>query len=244
MSSPVPPSVDDASLDDALERDALAQQLFEAARQERPSARSQERALTSASRQRSTRHRGRWLAAALAFGAACVLALRLVPQEPDLPSTVRITAEPVARVARALEVAPSTPTPGPQEEPSHARSAATQSGPAADESAPSKSAAPAPATLEEELALLDRARRALLGSDPAAALEALGQYDAQASRRHLDSEATLLRIQVLAAAGRSSEASVLASEFVRQHPDSPLVDRAKSFIAEPSGGAERVGVQP
>jgi len=52
----------------------------------------------------------------------------------------------------------------------------------------------------------------------------------------LRAEATLLRIQALARAGNAQAASTLAQRFVEQNPDSPLVDRARSFIQEGSGG--------
>jgi hypothetical protein len=52
----------------------------------------------------------------------------------------------------------------------------------------------------------------------------------------LTAEATLLRIEVLAALGRKPAASELAQRFVRSNPNHALSDRARSFI----GGTPQV----
>ena len=92
----------------------------------------------------------------------------------------------------------------------------------------------APATLEQELASMQRARAALGQGDASAALGELDRFDRALGWRQLAVEAGLLRIEALAQAGRALEARDLARRFVEQHPDNPLVDRARSFAAPPS----------
>jgi hypothetical protein len=90
-----------------------------------------------------------------------------------------------------------------------------------------------PASLAEELALLENARAALAAGSSADALALLDRYDDALHGTKLRAEATILRIQVLAASGRSSEASRMAETFLKDNPGSPLVDRARSFVAQP-----------
>ncbi|MEY2936151.1 MAG: hypothetical protein RL033_6900, partial [Pseudomonadota bacterium] len=81
-----------------------------------------------------------------------------------------------------------------------------------------------------ELELLKRARSALRSGDGAQALELLEQREREHTRNGLDAEATLLRIETLTALGKPSDASDLATRFLRENPNSALGDRAKSFI--------------
>jgi hypothetical protein len=98
----------------------------------------------------------------------------------------------------------------------------------------SESLAPAPPlkpmTLRAELDLLKRARVALRSGHGAQALELLTRHSGERTGNELDAEATLLRIEALAALGRYGDASELAARFVRDNPNSALGDRAKSFI--------------
>lgn len=84
-------------------------------------------------------------------------------------------------------------------------------------------------SLAAEVALLDSARKALDAGDAGQALELLAAYRTSKGRR-LTAEATVLRIEALAKAGRTAEASRLAQDFVDRHPASPLVDRARSYV--------------
>ncbi len=86
------------------------------------------------------------------------------------------------------------------------------------------------ATLAEELEWLKRARAALRSGDPARSLELLQAYESELGGSDLRDEASVLRIEALAAAGRHGEASVLAERFTTQNPNSPLVDRARSYL--------------
>jgi hypothetical protein len=104
--------------------------------------------------------------------------------------------------------------------------------------APARSA---PVTLADELTTLKRAEDALAHGDATHALEALDRYDHVLKGRKMRAEATLLRIEALARAGKPEAASGLARRFVAENPGSPLVDRARSFIVNDSNAA---GGQP
>lgn len=87
-----------------------------------------------------------------------------------------------------------------------------------------------PASLRRELELLEQARAALRTGDPRQALDRLETHARERSSGALVAEATLLRIEALAALGERSAASDLARRFVNDNPHSALSDRARSFI--------------
>jgi TolA-binding protein len=87
----------------------------------------------------------------------------------------------------------------------------------------------APATLTEEVAALDAARRALTAGDARRALAQLDRYDSELQGARLRSEAMLLRSEALAADGRKAAAVELAREFLATYPNSPLADRARAL---------------
>jgi hypothetical protein len=93
-----------------------------------------------------------------------------------------------------------------------------------------------PMTLLAELDLLKRARSALRSGEGGQALELLEQRERAHTSNGLDAEATLLRIETLAALGKPGAASELATRFVRENPNSTLGDRAKSFIRNSAPG--------
>lgn len=106
-----------------------------------------------------------------------------------------------------------------------------------------------PATLEQELASVQRARAALAGGSATGALSELDRFARDFGWQKLAAESSLLRIEALTRAGRSKEARDLARRFVKQHPNNPLVDRARKFASDPetnSGNAPtgREGKQP
>jgi predicted Zn-dependent protease len=90
----------------------------------------------------------------------------------------------------------------------------------------------APASLSDELSALKRASSALNAGDTSGALSALDQYDHVLKGTKMRAEATLLRIETLSRAGQAGAASELAQRFVAQNPESPLVDRARSFVQQ------------
>jgi hypothetical protein len=85
-------------------------------------------------------------------------------------------------------------------------------------------------TLLAELDLLKRARTVLRSGDAAQALDLLTRHARERTGNGLEAEATLLRIEALAALGQHADASELATRFVHENPNSALGDRAKSFI--------------
>lgn len=227
--------------------DPLAEKLFEAARRERPHPQARARAAAAlGSRARARRSSAAKLAwaggiAALAAGAA----IAAWPRDAAVPG---ISAEHVAgalgrgvgrdEAARADELTRS------REAASLAEASAGDPQPAASARG-ARSAAPsvAPAvtaskprflTQSEEFALVDRARELLAAGSARAALTELDHYDRAPSARGLGAEATLLRMEALAATGRHAEASVIAERFVGQHPNSPLTDRARGFVTQRS----------
>jgi hypothetical protein len=90
--------------------------------------------------------------------------------------------------------------------------------------------ASAPPTLANELGALRQIRQALRGNDGTAALALLDRYDTGEYGKSLSLEASVLRVEALAAVGRRAEAQALARRFVRENPDSPLAERAQTFI--------------
>ena len=156
--------------------------------------------------------------AAGALAAAILLALR-----PAAPSA-GIRAEPTSAREAPLRVRPA---PSAAEAPPSPVSSAPRA-----PAPPTPSHAPTPVTLADELDALKGASAALNAGDAAGALRALDRYEHSLKGTQLRAEATLLRIQALSKAGQAGAASALAERFVAHNPDSPLVDRARSFMQE------------
>lgn len=95
------------------------------------------------------------------------------------------------------------------------------------------SAAPA-ASLTHELNAIEGARRALSRRDHALALRLLDGYAARFPQQSLRSEATLLRIETLAASGSVDAAHQLGKSFLAKHPNGPYARRVRSLLAEPA----------
>jgi hypothetical protein len=99
----------------------------------------------------------------------------------------------------------------------------------------------APGSLGDQLAQLQRARAALRSGHAAQALELIDAY--QLGGQAFGAEASLLRIEALAATGERARAAERARQFLRDYPNSPLVDRAQSLASEltgAGGGSARV----
>ena len=242
--------------------DMLAEQLFEAARRERSETGAKQRALRAVSGPRPALGKPRWFSVAAAAGALALLVFvgqRIGFKRGDGagggPEAGRIRAEPVEVSAGSPVIGSASARPLAQSRSGAERAvssgtpvlaSSSSSAPAPVSHGPRRGAAPkdVPASLEQELELLDRARQALLTGDTSTALTRLAHYERVATRRRLGAEATVLRVQILAASGRATEASLLAREFVAKHPNSPLVDRAKSFVRESTSGQVNQGVGP
>lgn len=221
---------------DELER--VARELFAAGAGERPRPELRERLLTVPREQERLRPGLVLLAGCVALAAGAVLAVRAgssdAPSFRIDPETARTSAgaglTPAPNVVSAIPTA-VVPPPAPLKQTTAARKRPnTRSGPA--------ESATAPRGLGAELALLNEARAHLSAGDGARALELLSRHGK--TRGALDAEATLLRMEALAATGRAAEAAALSREFIARYPQSPLVDRARSFSGEPTTG----GVSP
>ena len=169
--------------------------------------------------------------------------------EPGEPSVSPSPSPPaLSAPTPAVTAAPSTPaertSPVPAVQPEAPERARPHAGRATAapprELSASNEAPVAPATLATEIGLLEQAREALRQGDAARAASLLDGYDA-AHGTALTAEATLLRIEVLSAQGRSEQARALAQRFVAENPNSPLADRARRLS---EAGAGAAGVSP
>lgn len=84
---------------------------------------------------------------------------------------------------------------------------------------------PSGSDLAAEVATLAEARAALARGDGASTLQAVARYHARFPRGHLQLEATVLRLEGLAASGRRAEARAGARAFIAAHPRSLLASR-------------------
>jgi hypothetical protein len=197
--------------------DQLGARLFKAARDEPLPDGASQRALEAARRERSSSSRPKlllWAAAA----ALVVGAILLLGRERPMSS---IDPEPLGAV---------TPVPRPPAPASSVVPGIASSGDKLVPRAVPTPARPARVSLSDELEILKGAERALAQGDTQGALKALDRYDGALKGKQLGAEATLLRIETLSRAGRNAEATELARRFIAEHPTSPLVDRARSFI--------------
>ena len=89
------------------------------------------------------------------------------------------------------------------------------------------------ASLNAQIAWLDRARRAIEAGDPATALHLLDDYRATYPEGTLSQEAELLRIEALIAGGQRAAAESLATRFIAAHPSSPHARRIRELVNPP-----------
>jgi outer membrane protein assembly factor BamD (BamD/ComL family) len=87
--------------------------------------------------------------------------------------------------------------------------------------------------LGEQVALIDRARKAVEGGDAAAALRTLDDYDARFAQGALSQEATVLRIQALLKQGRRQDAQRLGDAFIAARPKSPYATKIHHLLDNP-----------
>ena len=166
------------------------------------------------------------------LGAAAALAAGLALFVTRHESSDRISAEPSSTLLpspqKAAPSAPVAPVLAPTPVASVLSSAAPIV-PSANAPAPVHSA---PVSLGDELDALKVASNALAAGNSSAALAALDQYDHVLKGKKMRAEATLLRIEALSRSGQAGAASALAQQFVDKNPESPLVDRARSFVKQ------------
>jgi TolA-binding protein len=160
---------------------------------------------------------------ALAVWAGVAL---LSPSElAPIPAKVATTT-PVAKKAAPVD---APPAPVAEEPVDVAPEPKTQVKPAT----PTRGAVPNTDSLAEELAAIEDARSALGRRDYAAALRQLDDYTRRFSKRRLDSEATVLRIETLAAKGDREAAARLGKSFLAGHPNGPYARRVRSLVGDP-----------
>ncbi len=200
---------------------------------------------TTPNRRTSPRARLGLLFAAAALGAVVVMTTSRRPQDIEIvaesPAPSWVAQETPAHDAD--ESAPSdaatertgppqqmpapTPTPPKRTPPAQPRSATTT--PTDRPKSPG-----AHSTLEQELGSVQQARAALSRGDAQTALAELDHFGEKFGWRQLSAESSLLRIEALTSVGRKQEAQNLARRFVEQHPNNPLVDRARKFVGDPN----------
>jgi TolA-binding protein len=144
--------------------------------------------------------------------------------------------------ARVSHVAERSPAPVIAEPPAVVQPARDSSErPAAVPSARERPLSPAPASprssssagssgIQEQIALIDRARGAVAAHQPAAALAALDEYQRRYPGGVLVQEAALLRIESLLARGDKATAARLGRQFLQHYPRSPMAARVKTLI--------------
>jgi len=139
-------------------------------------------------------------------------------------SADRISAEPSSSLVHTQQQAvPSAPASAP------IPVASAAPVPTVSALAPARSAQ---VSLSDELSALSVASNALAAGDSSGALAALDRYDHVLHGKKMRAEATLLRIEALSRSGQAGAASALAQQFVDNNPESPLVDRARSFVKQ------------
>lgn len=166
-----------------------------------------------------------------------------VSSTDEPPHPVRSSAERAAapvveeRAARGATSPEPAAKPVPRVEP--APSAVGVLPPVAPEPEPQASAAkPEPErapSLAVEIATIDRARRALRGQDPRAALSVLDEYQRKVTTRVLETEALLLRIDALVQLGDRRAASALARQVISRQPQGRYADRLRELASEYPG---------
>jgi len=155
-----------------------------------------------------------------------------LPPEPA-PAVLAIQppARPVAAAARPVLQRAATPAPAG----ATSASSVVDSSQTAPQALPQAAEGAAPSSLGDQLAQLQRARAALRSGQAAQALELLDTYQSQLGGQAFGAEASLLRIEALAALGQRDRAAESARQFLHDYPNSPLVDRVQSLASQLSG---------
>jgi hypothetical protein len=213
--------------------DELEARLFASARGEHASNRVREQTLARMlQKRRQSRRAFRAAALVTVLAAAAVVSLfAYVTQQPEPISAERlppgITPSSTAALVREPLV-PLTPMPDLPRVPE--RSASRTPPSAASQPAARPRSNAAPPSLEEETRALQTVQAELRAGRAQRALTALDDYERATRNGHLAAEARILRIQALAASGRSGEAAKLAERFLAAYPNSPLGDRARKYL--------------
>jgi hypothetical protein len=164
----------------------------------------------------------------LGFGAAVVGAAALAiwmwgsKTNPPAPQPSAATTVAIATPAPQPTVAPDTvdldPTPVPVESLRAVQPTIKQVAPAPTEQS----------TLEAELALLRDAKKALNDGDANRCLALLDDHQKRFPSGVLGEESAATRVLALCSAGRTTEATVAAKDFLGRYPKSPSAPRVRS----------------
>jgi hypothetical protein len=139
-------------------------------------------------------------------------------------TTIATTPPPTAIASEDLPL----PDPSPAET---TATAAAPSDPPRAAAPPASTPAPKAAdSIAAQVAALDAAQRLLASGDANGCLRALDRLTRDYPRTPLAQEATVLRVEALAASGRKAEARALASRFLAEHPDSPYATRLGTVV--------------
>lgn len=159
-----------------------------------------------------------------------------VPVVPPPPEPAVLTIQPPARplTASSRRAPPRAATPAPAG--ATADVSPVDSAETAPQAPPQPAEGASPSSLGDQLAQLQRARAALRSGQATQALQLLETYQSQLGGQAFGAEASLLRIEALAAMGQRERAAESARQFLHDYPNSPLVDRAQSLAGQLSGG--------
>ncbi len=172
--------------------------------------------------------------------------LEPLPVQPGAVAAQRGDAEAAPQDVAAQPAAELAAEPAPRKRSAHKRRAKRPHGPepvreAQDQPAaraapvgPSGEALEQPAGSSQELALIQRATRALHRRAPARALGVLGEHARRFPSGVLAEERRALRVLSLCELGRTSEGVRERDRFLARHPRSPLAERVRAACGTPT----------
>lgn len=165
-----------------------------------------------------------------AAGGGAIWAGQHLLAEPTPVSAPAASPPPVVVQAKPIvtqKVAPSDP-------PAYPEPVAPAEPPKVEPRTPRITSSAPVDTLPLELEAIDQARSALARGDYAQASRLLDRYRVRFPRPHLRAEATMLRIETLAASGDRGGAARLGRAFLKANPNSPYARRVRSLIGDDS----------
>jgi len=180
---------------------------------------------------------GKGLLTALGIGGVSAIGVVGVWAGLNLSEPAPVPAPPLAPnpAPRALvvEAKPAPEAPPPAE-------VVTPDSRAPSKEAPARAANPVSDPLSLELSAIEAARSALARRDYSRALRLLDEHRKRFPKANLMAEATVLRIEALAASGEKQAAARQGKAFLARDPNGPYARRVRSLIGEidPSHGGQ------
>jgi hypothetical protein len=162
------------------------------------------------------------------FAAVPALATNVTPAKPGPGPVARSASSPPVAVPAASSARTNA---------TQATTPATIAVPTATFALPAASTAheaPKVASIAEETAMLERARRALASGNSTTALSELDTYEQRARARALGTEASVLRVESLLQAGQRASAVALAQRLLAAQPHGAHANRLRSIVASSS----------